>query len=79
MILHVSNDRPLPKVALEALIAQHGSLRILGAFLAAALTRAPTRAQTRRGRSADDLNDHLRRDIGLDAQDASPRYWDVRL
>ena len=75
MHVQIHRDEKPPSVAIAALIARHGLLRIMLTVLAASL-------RVRRRRpvlSPADLPDRLRRDIGLPPERRSPRYWDIRL
>lgn len=64
-----------PLAVIEDLIADHGVWRTLGAFLAALVRRDRTIAR----RVAGELNDHLRRDIGLEHLPEPRKYWELRL
>jgi hypothetical protein len=76
MNMHLlAEDRQSPSVILSRLMDEHGVLRTLVAF-AAVLLRRDRRS---RAQFANDLPDHLRRDIGLHPQAEARRHWDVRL
>lgn len=67
-------SRP-PMAVITELIAEHGTWATVRAVLAAIVRRDRSRVV----RSAVHLNDHLRRDIGLE-REATPRmYWELRL
>ncbi|MGB5068208.1 MAG: hypothetical protein WBO29_12665 [Albidovulum sp.] len=75
MNVQIQREESPPAVAIAALIARHGLLRIMLTVLATSL-----RGQGRSlARSPADLPDRLRRDIGLAPERASPRYWHIRL
>ena len=67
--LHLE-PRP-PAAALEDLISLHGPLRVSAALLRVLAARL----RPSRRRSAEDLSNRLRRDIGLDPLGKSPEYW----
>jgi len=57
---------------IDAAIAEHGARRVaFAAFFA--LFRSPTVI-----RDAADLDDRLRKDIGLEVTAKPPNYWDIR-
>jgi hypothetical protein len=76
MILELDSDRRrFPSADLGALMDRHGVLRVMAA-LAVAMLRRARRAPVV---TADDLPEHLRRDVGLRWEPPSPRHWDIRL
>lgn len=59
--------------AIDRLVAEHGSIRVLVAVARALVSRNRSRP-----RNPGDLSDHLRRDVGLWPEPKSPRYWELR-
>ena len=71
------NDSLVSMALIDAAIAKHGARKVLLASLGALLR--PTKPDTRnarRQRTEPPLSNHLRRDIGLDAQ-APPDGWSL--
>ena len=75
MNARIYRDEKPPSVAIAALVARHGFLRIMLSVLLVSLSRDARKPVL----SESDLPDRLRRDIGLPPEAASPRYWDIRL
>lgn len=76
MIAQPNLPAKLPDLAaaLDGIIDEHGSWRVLRALLAAALKRRRLRVT-----ASDMLNAHMRRDIGLDPLPPErPRLWELR-
>ena len=67
-------EEVLPNVVIEALIARHGALRILGATGRALFSR---KARGNRV-NVDALPAYLRRDLGLPPDDGARQHWDRR-
>ncbi len=72
MNAQVNPETPAPAIALQALVAEHGLVRVALALAALiARRRAPPR------RYDADLSDRIRRDIGLSPLPESRKYWDL--
>ncbi|MDH5529640.1 MAG: hypothetical protein OEY05_06340 [Paracoccaceae bacterium] len=75
MNAQIYRDEKPPSVAIAALVARHGFMRIMLSVLAVSLRRDARKPVL----SQSDLPERLRRDIGLPPEEVSPRYWDIRL
>lgn len=73
MNAHLTPEDRSPLLALEALVARHGLVRV--ALALAGL--AARRAERSHVRNETDLPDRLRRDIGLEKLPESRRYWQL--
>ncbi|SPH17303.1 hypothetical protein DEA8626_00820 [Defluviimonas aquaemixtae] len=73
MNAHLTTDDRSPALALEALVARHGLVRV-ALTLARLLARRPARPSALHDH---DLPDRLRRDIGLERLPESTRYWQL--
>jgi len=72
MNAQVNHDFPTPSVAVRALVAEYGLVRVA---LALAAMIARPRGVTRRYDA--DISDRMRRDIGLEPLPASRNYWEL--
>ncbi len=61
------------RAPMDELIASHGTLRVMIELICATFRRRKTRPPPP---WVTDLNDHLRRDIGLGPRERGPRDWD---
>jgi hypothetical protein len=66
------SDKTTPSVAMKLLVDQHGAWAVLRALVGALV---PTRAEVIR---LDDLDAHMRRDMGLPPIEGPRRYWELR-
>lgn len=73
MNIELRGDLPGPALAVRALVAEYGAVRVV---LALIRHLAGRRALARRIRETE-LSDHIRRDIGLDPQAQGRRYWEL--
>jgi hypothetical protein len=67
-----TSDKTTPSVAMKLLVDQHGIWAVLRALVAAL---APARAEVIR---LNDLDDHMRRDMGLPPVEGPRRYWELQ-
>lgn len=72
--LFAPENRP-PLVVIETLIADHGVWRTFRAFVTALARRDRHVVLTLN----HNMNDHLRRDIGLEPDMPGRKYWELRL
>ena len=70
------NDSLLSMPLIDAAIARHGARAVLIAALGALLRPAAATRDARPGATNLPLNDHLRRDVGLQAN-PPPRTWEL--
>ncbi|WP_347310412.1 hypothetical protein [Defluviimonas sp. SAOS-178_SWC] len=68
----MSPEIPQPAIALQALVAEHGLVRVALALAALIARRRPPPR-----RYDADLSDRIRRDIGLVPRPESRKYWDL--
>ena len=73
MNAELRSDLPGPAMAIRALVADYGAIRVV---LALIRHLALQRVLERRIRETE-LSDHIRRDIGLDPRTQGRRYWEL--
>lgn len=73
MNAELQDDLPGPAVAVRALVAEYGTVRVVLALIRHLAGRG---ALARRIRETE-LSDHIRRDIGLDPRTQGRRYWEL--
>ncbi len=73
MNAELRSDLPGPAMAIRALVADYGAIRVV---LALIRHLAVQRVLERRIRETE-LSDHIRRDIGLDPRTQGRRYWEL--
>lgn len=67
----ILRNKPRPDLDIENLIAEYGKRSVLRAVFASVLRRKTTTTRD----YADDLPNHLRKDIGLDPRPQTRNYW----
>ena len=66
------HPKPLPRIAVEEIVADHGLRPVVLALIALAL-----RGKRGPAPRPPDLPDHLRRDVGLNPLPQGRKYWEL--
>lgn len=72
MNAQVNRDYPTPALAVQALVAEYGLVRVALALAGLVARRRPVAA-----RHEADMPDRMRRDIGLEPLPARRNYWEL--